>query len=135
MGIAVEELVVLEDEVVAAALVVLVSTNVEVAVGPAVEVELERGKLQLVEVEVTVEVRPGQLVTVGLHWVTVMVWVRVWVDVVVMSPSSAATSTRLVARTAMMLLNCMVSDCLVTGIGWTETFDVVGVLVDQRPRV
>lgn len=87
----------------------VVRTNEELAVGPLVEVELETGNVQLVEVDVVVEVRPGQLVAVGLHWVMVTVLVMVWVDVVVMSASWAATRERPVARTATMLLNCIVS--------------------------
>jgi hypothetical protein len=82
-----------------------------VPVGPAVLVELDTGNdAQLVVVDVSVEVRPGQLVAVGLHCVMVTVLVRVWVDVVVVSASWAATRERPVARTATMLLNCMVSD-------------------------
>lgn len=98
----------------------------ELAVGPTVVVELDRGNVQLVEemmllvlllvvlvllLEV-VDVRPGQLLTVGLHWVTVTVLVMVWVEVVVVSTSWAATSERPVARTATMLLNCIVSRCV-----------------------
>lgn len=89
---------------------VLERVKVELTVGPWVAVELEMGKAQLVVVAVVVVVRPGQLLAVGLHWVIVTVWVRVWVEVVVMSASWAATSERPVARTAMMLLNCMMSD-------------------------
>jgi hypothetical protein len=82
-----------------------------VPVGPAVLVELDTGNdAQLVVVEVAVEVRPGQLEAVGLHWVMVTVLVRVWVEVVVVSASWAATRERPVARTATMLLNCIVSD-------------------------
>jgi hypothetical protein len=87
----------------------------ELAVGPAVLVELDMGNdadSQVVVVEVVVEVWPGQLVAVGLHSVMVTVLVRVWVDVVVVSPSSAATMAKLAARTAMMLLNCIVTDWL-----------------------
>lgn len=82
----------------------------ELTVGPWVAVELEMGNAQLVVVAVVVVVRPGQLLAVGLHWVMVTVLVRVWVEVVVMSASWAATRERPVARTATMLLNCMVSD-------------------------
>jgi hypothetical protein len=101
----------------------------ELAVGPTVVVELDRGNVQLVEEEMmllvllmllvlvllleVVDVRPGQLLTVGLHWVTVTVLVMVWVEVVVVSTSWAATSERPVARTATMLLNCIVSSVFV----------------------
>lgn len=89
-------------------------TKEELAVGPAVLVELDSGKeAQVVEVEVVVDVlRPGQLVAVGLHSVMVTVLVSVWVDVVVMSPSSAppvAMERPAKARTEMMLLNCIVT--------------------------
>lgn len=96
-------------------------TKDELAVGPAVLVELDSGKeAQVVVVEVVVEVRPGQLVAVGLHSVMVTVLVRVWVEVVVMSPSSAVAMARPAkARTEMMLLNC-----IVTGFG--------GVFVSSR---
>jgi hypothetical protein len=80
------------------------------AVGPTELVELYSGKLQLVVVVVVVDVRAGQLVTVGLHWVMVTVLVSVWVDVVVLSGSTAATKERPVARTATMLLNCILPD-------------------------
>lgn len=85
----------------------------ELAVGPAVLVELDIGNdAQVVEVVVVVVVRPGQFVAVGLHWVMVTVRVMVWVDVVVESASTswAATMDRPVARTARMLLNCIVSN-------------------------
>lgn len=78
-------------------------------VGPTVVVVLDAGNVQLVCVVVVVSVRPGQLVAVGLHWVMVIVLVSVCVDVVVVS-TSAATRERPAARTARMLLNCIVTD-------------------------
>jgi len=69
---------------------------------------LERGYDQTDEVleeDEVVFVRPGQLVTVGLHCVMVRVWVMVEVDVVV--PSWAATREAHAARMLMMLLNCI----------------------------
>lgn len=103
--------------------------KVKLAVGPAVVVELYTGNDQLdvlvdvvlgsgvdvvisVVVDVVVDVWPGQLVTVGLHSVMVTVLVSVWVDVMVVSTSScpwAATRERPVARTAKMLLSCILS--------------------------
>ncbi len=94
--------------VVTAALVVDDRMKDDEAVGPAVLVELDRGKAQLVEVEVVVEVWPGQLVAVGLHWVMVRVLVRVWVEVVVMSASWARVRPA-AARTVRRVLNCMVA--------------------------
>jgi hypothetical protein len=63
----------------------------------------EEDEVDVVEVEVF---RPGQLVTVGLHWVIVRVCVMVDVDVVV--PSWAATREAQAARMLMMLVNCIV---------------------------
>ena len=67
MGTEVEVLVVLEGDEDLVPETEVVRTKVEVAVGPAVLVELEMGNDQLVVVAVVVEVRPGQLETVGLH--------------------------------------------------------------------
>jgi hypothetical protein len=93
-------------------------TKEPVPVGSSVLVELDTGNdAQLVVVEVVVLVRPGQLLTVGLHEVTVTVWVRVWVEVVVLSASWAATRERPVARTARMLLYCILTFVWVTGLG------------------
>jgi hypothetical protein len=61
--------------------------------------------------ELVVELRSGQLVTVGLHWVTVMVLVRVEVWVVVESISELWANARAtpVARTVRRLLNCILT--------------------------
>ena len=79
-------------------------------VAGSVLVELGSGnEAQVVEVEVVVSVWPGQLVAVGLHSVMVTVLVMVWVDVVVMSISSAETMATAAATMAKMLLNCILS--------------------------